>query len=263
MKCFILSTLLLVFLTAPQLCTAGANEDRGLAIAMEADRRTSGFGDYQVAMTMILRSKAGKESIRAIRSRVRETVDDGDKSLTIFDSPGDVRGTAMLTITHKEGDDDQWLYLPALKRVKRLSSADKSGSFMGSEFAYEDLASREVEKYGYHFVSEEKFRNQDCFVLELTPKDTKNSGYRRIVSWLDQDHYRVQKEEYYDPRGRLLKTLTLREYHRYLDDHWRPQLLLMVNHQNGRQTELQFGDYRFHTGLTDGDFNKSSLQRVR
>lgn len=261
MKALLLFTLI-VFLAPAQVIGAD-RQQKGLAIAVEAERRSSGFKDYIVDMTMILRNREGRESRRLIRSRVMETTDDGDKSLTIFDSPRDVRGTAMLTFTHKIGADDQWLYLPALKRVKRISSANKSGSFMGSEFAYEDLGSREVEKYQHHYISEEMLNQITCFVVERRPNDTENSGYKKIVSWLDQEHFRVMKEDYYDKRGRLLKTLTVRGYKRYLGFHWRAHKMKMVNHQNGKQTDLFFSNYNFQTGLVDRDFNKSGLKRLR
>lgn len=254
---------LLFLLVIPGDVFAETAGGRGHTIAVEAKKRNSNFGDYQVQMTMILRSRAGAESQRMIRNRVLEIIGDGDKSLTIFDSPTDVRGTALLSYSHRQGDDDQWLYLPALKRVKRISSADKSGSFMGSEFSYEDLGSREVEKYAYRFLQEEACGEQRCFVLELIPKESSKSGYSRIISWLDTVHLRTMKEEYHDTRGRLMKTLTMGIYQEYLGFHWRPMQMLMVNHQNGKETELLFYTYLFHTGLTDRDFNKSKLQRLR
>jgi hypothetical protein len=138
----ILPAILLALLSPAIL--AESPEERGLAIATEADRRDTGFGDYTSDVKMILKNKQGQESIREIRSRTLEVDGDGDKSLTIFDKPRDVKGTALLSFTHKEGPDDQWLYLPALKRVKRIASDNKSGPFMGSEFAYEDIASQEI-----------------------------------------------------------------------------------------------------------------------
>jgi hypothetical protein len=124
-------------------------EEKGLAIAVEDDKRDNGFVDYQANMQMILKNRHGEQSVRYIRSKNLEVQGDGDKSLVVFNKPRDVKGTALLNFTHKTGVDDQWLFLPALKRVKRISSANKSGSFMGSEFAYEDVTSQEVEKYTY------------------------------------------------------------------------------------------------------------------
>ena len=120
----------------PLVATAETPEEKGLAIAQEADRRDTGFDDFTANLLMVLRNRHGQESVRKIRIRTLEVEGDGDKGLSLFDNPRDVKGTAFLTFSHKVGDDDQWLYLPALKRVKRISARNKSGSFMGSEFAY-------------------------------------------------------------------------------------------------------------------------------
>jgi outer membrane lipoprotein-sorting protein len=238
-------------------------EEKGLAIATEADRRDDGFGDYTADMTMILKNKQGKESKRAIRSKTLEVSGDGDKSLSIFDTPKDVKGTAFLTFSHKVDDDEQWLYLPALKRVKRINSRNKSGSFMGSEFAYEDIASQEVEKYSYKHLREEEYQGQACYVGESYPVDKKNSGYSKRISWVDKAEYRLLKVEFYDRKNSLLKTLTVSGYKQYLDTYWRADSMHMVNHQTGKSTALLWQNYQFQTGLSDTDFNATSLKRVR
>jgi len=237
--------------------------EKGLKIAIEADKRDSGWGDSKQEFTMILRNRHGEESKREIRGRSLEVPGDGDKSLTIFDTPKDVKGTAFLNFTHKKGDDDQWLYLPALKRVKRISSRNKSGSFMGSEFSYEDISSQEVEKYSYKWIKDESYDGKDCFVTESYPVDKKNSGYTRMVNWIDKAQFRTLKVEYYDRKESHLKTLTFRAYKKYLDRYWRPDEMNMINHQNGKSTQLLFNNYQFRTGLKDSDFNKSSLKRAR
>jgi outer membrane lipoprotein-sorting protein len=237
--------------------------DMGLSIAKEADRRGEGFKNYTANMVMTLRNRHGQESIRKIRMKVLEVEGDGDKSLTIFDNPRDVKGTAFLNYTHKTGDDDQWLYLPALKRVKRISSRNKSGSFMGSEFSYEDIASQEVEKYTYRWLRDEIYDTKECFVVEYYPVDKKNSGYTRQVTWLDKKEYRPWKVEYFDRKGSHLKTLKFSGYRKYIDKFWRADILYMVNPQNGKSTTLEFRDYKFQTGLKGGDFNKNALKRAK
>lgn len=244
-------------------CFAQSPMERGFEIAVEADRRASGYGDLTAEMEMVLRNKEGRESGRMIRTRTMETPADGDKILTIFDSPGDVKGTALLTHSHKVGDDDQWLFLPALKRVKRISSRNKAGAFMGSEFSYEDLGGREVEKYSYKYLGEEILEGHRCFVVERYPRDTKNSGYSRIVSWVDQDEYRTWKEDYYDRKKRFLKTLTIREYRLYMETFWKAHWMRMVNHQNGKETDLLWSHFTFSTGLSDSDFDQNSLKRSK
>jgi outer membrane lipoprotein-sorting protein len=247
----------------PGYSLAETVESKGLAIATEADRRDSGYGDTTANMLMILRNRHGQESKRKMRYRTLEVKGDGDKSLTIFDSPKDVKGTAFLNYTHKVGDDEQWLYLPALKRVKRISSRNKSGAFMGSEFAYEDITSQEIEKYTYKWLRDESYDAKECFVVERYPVDKKNSGYSRQVTWLDKEEYRTLKVDYYDRKNSHLKTLTLSDHKKYNDSFWRPSLMNMVNHQTGKSTELQFSNYLFDVGLSDSDFNKNSLKRSK
>lgn len=248
-----------LLLLTPSLIIAETPEEKGLAIATEAAKRHAGFGDYTVDMTMILKNKQGRESKRAIRHKALEVTHAGNKSLSIFDSPQDVKGTALLTFSHKVGDDEQWLYLPALKRVKRINSRNKSGSFMGSEFAYEDIASLEVEKYTYKHLREEEYQDRPCYVGESYPLDKKNSGYTKRISWVDQEEYRLFKVEFYDRKQSLLKTLTIDGYRQYLNKQWRAGRMRMVNHQTGKSTTLHWENYRFQTGLTEKDFNSTSL----
>ena len=144
MKIIVISLMLSLM---PGLCFA--DEQKGLEIMQEVDKRDLGWGDMTADMKMILKNKNGDEHVRSLRMKALEMQDDGDKSLSIFDSPRDIKGTAFLSFTHALEADEQWLYLPALKRVKRISSNNKSGPFLGSEFAFEDLTSFELKKYKY------------------------------------------------------------------------------------------------------------------
>ena len=238
------------------------HEGRGLESALEAKQRDSGWADMQAEMLMVVRNKQGEERIREMRIKSLEQEGDGDKSLTIFEKPLDVKGTAFLSFSHPLEADDQWLYLPALKRVKRISSRNKSGPFMGSEFAYEDLSSFEIEKYSYKYIKDESCDGGACFVVEQYPVD-KDSGYTRRVAWIDQNHYRVWKVDFYDRKNSLLKTLSFKGYQQYLDKYWRADLQQMQNHQNGKSTELKWSGYQFRVGLNDADFNKNTLKRAR
>jgi len=249
----------------PQDQAVAANltpEERGLQIAIAADARDSGWGDSKATLRMILRNRHGEESTREMRTRNLEVEGDGDKLLVIFDQPADVQNTAFLTFTHQEGPDDRWLYLPALKRVKRISSNNKSGPFMGSEFAYEDLTSQEVDKYTYRWLRDVTVDGIDLFVIERYPVD-ENSGYTRQVVWIDKDEYRTWKVDFYDRKGDLLKTLRYMGYQEYSGKYWRPDVMRMVNHQTGKSTLLRWIEYEFQTGLADRDFNRNSLSRLR
>lgn len=235
---------------------------KGLDISVEAKKRDAGWQDSSADMTMLLRNQQGQQSIREIKIKSLEIQNDGDKSLTIFNKPRDVKGTAFLSFSHPVEADEQWLFLPALKRVKRISSRNKSGPFMGSEFAFEDLSSFEVEKYTYKFLSEENIDGLAMFKVEQYPVD-ENSGYTRRIVWLDTQEYRVFKIDFYDRKDSLLKTLTFADYKQYLAKHWRADKQEMINHQNGKSTELLWKNYQFKTGLADSDFNRNSLKRAR
>jgi hypothetical protein len=253
---------LIWFTLLPLSLQAVTPEEKGLAIAVEADRRDTGFQDFTSELTMLLKNRQGDESLRYMRVRTLEVPEDGDKSLTIFDRPADVKGTALLTFSHKTGPDDQWLYLPALKRVKRIASRNKSGPFVGSEFAYEDIASQEVEKYSYRYLRDETYEGHDCFVIERDPVD-KYSGYTRQVVWIDKAEYRPLKIDYYDRKNASLKTLTFDDYKQYLDQYWRAGKMFMINHQTGKSTLLSWTNYQFGKGLNEGDFNRNSLKRAK
>ncbi len=242
--------------------SAETPEEKGLAIALEAERRDQGFSDSRADLKMVLRNKRGEAAIRTMRSKVLEVSEDGDKSIFVFDDPRDVKGTALLTFAHKSGEDDQWLYLPALKRVKRIASKNKSGPFMGSEFAYEDMSSQEVDKYEYRYLREEVVDGRAMFVIEQFPVD-KKSGYTRQIIWIGKEHYRPFRVDYYDRKHTHLKTLTFLDYKRYLDKYWRAQKMDMENHQTGKSTTLEWGEFIFRNGYTDRDFNRNSLAKTR
>ncbi len=233
-------------------------EERGLQIAKEADKADQGFNSSIVNLKMTLKNKNGQTSERLLITRTLEQSDDGDKSMIVFNSPKDVKGTSTLTFTHKIRSDDQWLFLPSIKRVKRISSNNKSGPFVGSEFAYEDLSSQEVEKYSYKFLEE----NGNLLIVEQDPVDPKSGYTRRVVTYNKDKAYRLEKVEFYDRKNSLLKTLTYSDYKLYKGKFWRALTLDMVNHQSNKETQLKFSDYNFESELSEDDFTQVALKRA-
>jgi len=238
--------------------TAQSAEERGLQIANEADKADQGFNSSIVNLKMTLKNKNGQTSERLLITRTLEQSDDGDKSMIVFNSPKDVKGTSTLTFTHKIGSDDQWLFLPSIKRVKRISSNNKSGPFVGSEFAYEDLSSQEVEKYGYKFLEEKG----NLLIVEQDPVDPKSGYTRRLVTYNKDKAYRLEKVEFYDRKNSLLKTLTYSDYKLYKGKFWRALTMNMVNHQSNKETQLKFTDYNFESELSEDDFTQVALKRA-
>jgi outer membrane lipoprotein-sorting protein len=267
MKKTIAATLLALAL--PAFAHAETPEQKGLAIAVEAQKRNEGWVDSRVEAKMILENKQGEKSERNMRLRALEVISDvdGDKSLTYFLTPADVQGTALLSFTHFKTPDDQWLYLPALKRVKRIASANKSGSFVGSEFAFEDLLAQEVPRFTYKYVREEPCPTAEakglvCFVSERFPA-YENSGYTRQVSWVDKKDYQIRKLEFYDRKAEHSKTLMFAGYKQYLGKYWRPHVLAMENHQTGKKTTLSFSGYELNAKVDQTEFDPDALGRLR
>jgi len=240
------------------IANAQTAEERGLEIAKAAEKADIGFNSSTVTLKMTLKNKNGQTSERNLTTRTLELTEDGDKSLIVFNSPKDVKGTSTLTFTHKIGSDDQWLFLPSIKRVKRISSNNKSGPFVGSEFAYEDLSSQEVEKYAYKFLEEKG----SLLVVEQDPVDPKSGYTRRIVTYNKDKGYRMEKVEFYDRKNSLLKTLTYSNYQVYKNKFWRAGTLNMVNKQSNKETRLEFTNYNFDANLTDDDFTQVALKRA-
>ena len=239
-------------------------EQRGFEVAARSDRSDRGFGDSRVELTMTLRNRTGRESSRSLSIATLEVEDEslGDRSMIVFATPADIKGTALLSHAKILEPDDQWLFLPALKRIKRISSVNKSGPFVGSEFAFEDFTALELNKYSYLYLREEACGDLHCDVVERTPR-YEHSGYTRQISWVDQQDYQVRKVEFYDRRGDLLKTLTLVDYRQYADRFWRSHRMEMVNHRTGKETDLVYSNFEFDTDLTNKDFVKGRLNQLR
>ncbi len=258
--------LFMVMMIVSSCVIAQTDEERGLELARKADERSRGFGDSQATMKMILVSNRGEQSVRELRMMTLEMQDEDndDRSLLIFDKPLDVRGSALLTWSHRNRDDDQWLYFPALRSVRTIASRKKSGPFMGSEFSFEDMSAPTLEKYDYRYIRDEAcgHLNLNCHVIERTPLDS-NSGYTRQIVWMDELEYRTWKVDYYDRKKSHQKTLTVSGFNLYEDRFWRASRMEMVNHQTGRSTILEWSDYAFDTGLSETDFTQNSLMRIR
>ena len=244
-------------------CISGnLSANKGLEIAILSDKNNDGFIDSSSTMTMNLINKRGDVVTRKLRFKRLEVPTDGDKSIAIFESPRDVKGVAILSYAHKVEADDQWLYLPALKRVKRIASKNKSGPFLGSEFSFEDFSFQEVEKYEYLYIDEEIYLNNPCYVIERKPLDP-YSGYTKQLVWIDKENYLVQKIHHFDRKSFHLKTQLFKDYRKYDGFFWQPHEIEMINHQNGKKSILIFDDVKLKSGFTDRDFSQNSLKRSR
>lgn len=258
--CRVLTALAVLSLPA----AAGA-DPRGDEIARKLAARSAGYGDSTATIEMVMRDAGGRETRRSMRLQVleRPAADEGDFSLLVFDSPNDVRGTALLSRAGAaDAADTQWLYLPATRRARRVAGAGRAASFLGSEFAYEDITGVELGKHTWTLRGEETCGKVTCYRLETRPR-YEGSGYQRREVWLEVDELRPVKIDFYDRKGALTKTLVYGDYKKYEGKYWRAHSWTMSNRKTRRATVLRFSGYRFRTGLGEGDFTRTALERAR
>ncbi len=227
-------------------------------IAREAYEAVSGYGSSRSIATMVLKNSEGKENVRKLEMLKKES-GEGDSSLIRFIYPADIKDTRLLTHEVIGGDDRQWLYLPALKRVKRISSSNKSGSFMASEFSYEDIASQHYRNYTYPEPSRRiKTEKGEYWEIVRVPRDVK-SGYSKQVVRIDPATHLVRSGKYFDRNGRLLKEVTFARYER-MGAVYRIREIIMENVQNGKSSRLILEEDRIKVGLGRSDFSKRVLR---
>lgn len=254
----LVATLIASFGAAKTL--AATAEEAGRQVAVEADKRNTGWAGMTAILSMTLRNAYGQESARSLRLLTQEVVGHGDRSLVVFDEPADLKATVLLTHAQVTQPDDQWMYFPSIKRTKRISSINKSGPFMGSEFAFEDMAPWEVNKYTYKLLGEKTEGGAPVFELEMVPAYA-NSGYSRQVALIDKTDYRPLRIDYFDRKGALFKTQTYSGYMKYLDKYWRASTMEMKNHGTGKSTMLSWTGYKFRTDLDPAKFEPGALDR--
>ena len=232
-------------------------EERGLEIAKAAETADLGFNSSIVELKMILKNKNGQTSERALTTKTLELTEDGDKSMIVFKSPKDVKGTASLTYTHKKGADDQWLYLPAVKRVKRISSNNKSGPFVGSEFAYEDLSSQEVEKYSYKFLE----AKGSLLMVEQDPVDPKSGYTRRVVAYNADRGYRIESIEFYDRKNALVAADVLNDrVVPFYEQHEIPVLRILTDRGTEYCGKREQHEYQLYLAIEDIDHTRTKAR---
>lgn len=227
-------------------------------VAKRSYEAVSGYESSIATTTMVLKNSRGETNKREMEFKRLEGKN-GDKSLINFLYPKDLKDTKLLSFEKIGEDDKQWLYLPALKRVKRISSRNKSGSFMASEFSYEDIASQNYKNYRYEGEAEKiSVDGKKFYKVVRTPVD-KNSGYSKQIVLVDRETFLVTSGEFFDKQERLLKKIFFREY-RKIDGVYRVKIIEIENVQNGKSTTLIWDKEQIKVGLMEKEFKKRSLK---
>ncbi len=213
--------------------------------------------DMQSELTMTLINARGEERVRQLKQFTR-TDDDVEKKIMFFVSPADVRNTSFMNYSYTDGrDDDQWIYLPALRRVRRISSDGKSDYFMGSDFTYDDLGERHPDEDTHTLKGEEVIDGQACYVVESIPKDA-SYMYSKTITWVMKANYLGLKREFYDRDGKLLKTLQINEFDQ-VDGFWTILETEMHNVQRSHRTVMSLKNVQYNTGIRDNRFTERAM----
>ncbi|MEX2371356.1 MAG: outer membrane lipoprotein-sorting protein [Bacteroidales bacterium] len=217
--------------------------------------------DMQGELSMTLINRQGEQRVRELSQYVKNTPG-ADKKIMFFRTPADVKGTSFMNWSYTNGkDDDQWIYLPALNRTKRISSDGKGDYFMGSDFTYDDLGDRHPDEDSHQLLREEIVQGKACYVVESKPKE-EDYMYSKIISWIMKDNLIGLKREFYDENGDLLKTLTIHEYDQ-VDGYWTILRTEMKNVQKNHKTVMEFTNVQFNQGIPDSRFTERSMTMGR
>lgn len=257
--CFFITEIFAFFLLFS--ATAFADSDmNGEAIATRRFAVNRGWGNASARLKMEL-TQGASIARREMAIQSLEQGDSGELNLIRVLTPTDLKGTALLTHTHDRDIDEQWLYLPAIKRTKRIALETKSGAFLSSQFNFEDLSPFQVQKYTYQRRPDENCGTSACYVVDSTPVAA-TSTYGRIRNWITRDDFRLMKAEFFDREDRLYKTLVVEKYLRYRDKYWKPEIMRMTDHRLDAQTVATWSDMHYDDRLNPHDFDAASLQRT-
>jgi outer membrane lipoprotein-sorting protein len=225
------------------------------------------YQDSTSETTMTLTNKAGKQRVRKTFGTTKLEANGIDNMrMTRFLEPADVKGTVSLLIEHSEKDDDMWIYLPSMKKVRRLVSSNKKDSFVGTDFSYGDVIGHKVKEWHHKLAKEEDVDGKPCYVIESTPKDAAikaNTGYSKRVNWIQKDNFVTLKAVLYDEAGELLKEMRFANYTEVDPVHhrWQAGQLEARNVQTEHSTVIHIDQLKVNVGVKDDYFTTRYMEQ--
>ena len=251
---FHLSGIVILFMSAG----LGFSDVDGLWVAQQIDQRETGE-DAKLQMNMILIDKKERERKRNLFI-MRKQFNSNDRLLLKFTYPNDIKGTALLVWENRGKDNERFLYLPALGRIRRITTNEKDENFAGTDFSYEDISGRKLEDYTYQLIEEEVIYNtKECYLLASYPSE-KDAKFPKIISWVTKDTFVVIKAEYYNRRGELEKTYRVDKLEK-IDEIWTPLEFQMENHDLNHKTISVVTDVEYNTGIPEHSFELRELEK--
>lgn len=247
--------LLALMVAAPALA-----EESALELMRRADKAHTLPYEHTKAR-MVLQEKDGPARERTVESWSVD-LPTGTKSRVRFSAPADVAGTGTLTVESSDGTEEQWLYLPAFKKTRRLGSSDLGDRFVGTDFVYEDMKNRSVEDYAYTMLPAEKLDGQDCYVVESKPKAEKlikESPYGKTIAWLRKDNLAVVRLRFFDRKLEPLKQLDAQKLVKVSKTAWRADETTVVDVRRKHRTMISVTS-RETTTISDDELSRRALE---
>ena len=217
--------------------------------------------DGKARAKMYIKDRRGRERYREMTILRKDIKDGGRQNYYIFfHEPADVSKMVFMVWKQAEGDDDRWLYLPAIDLVKRIATSDKRSSFAGGVFTYEDVSGRRTADDVHELMKEEKIEGKDAYVIKNTPKDADVVEFSYYVSWIDKKTFLPIKGEYFDRKGKLYRTIDVEET-KVIDGYPTAVKGTARNLETGLMTTIEFVDIRYNIGLKENIFSERYLRR--
>jgi hypothetical protein len=256
MKNFFEFSLLLALLFAPILLQA--QDARQIA---ERSSQAVDFDDMEMAATLTIFDNKGNSRVRQIANASKKFGGVG-KTLMKFLAPADVKGTAMLIHDYDDKDDDMWIYLPSLRKTRRIVSGEKGKSFMGSEFSNADMARPNLDQFTHKLLGSERYNGADCWKVESVCLDPGQYGFSRKIDWVEKTTYLTQKIEFYDAGGKRFKEMFLKDYRKQPNGKYFCFLLEMKNLQSGRHSVISIDKFQMGSKFAENYFSADNLERL-
>lgn len=241
-----------------------AQDTTGYDIMKKAVNKSS-WDDMKATLTLTLKNNRGETRVRKIQFFSRDNAQDETSMLMRFESPADVQGTGFLTIEHNNTDDERYLYLPGLRRVKRIATSGSGGNFMSSDFTYYDIGTPKLEDWNYKRLDDDTYNATLCYVIECLPKTKKiedDTEYGKIIRWVSKDKFNTIHSVYYDRSMEKKKELDVPEFTELKGVYFATKMI-MHDVQIDHTSIMEFSDIEINTGIPADFFSQRYLQRVR
>ena len=253
-------TVLLSFIFLMNIGLSAQNAAEISQKAMDAIK----IAEMEMIATINIHDGKGNVRVRQIAMASRK-FNDVTKMLINFISPADVKGTALLVYDYEDQEDSQWIYMPALRKTRRVVSTEKAKNFMGSEFTNADMSKPNLNDYDHKILREEAYEGKDCWVIEATFKTDKlkqENGFAKRVTFIDKENYFAYKMEYYDANGGLNREQTISDYKKQPNGIYFAHKMVMQNVKNGRKSEMIVDKFQSGAKIPEANFAPSALENL-